>query len=133
MISIIEIIILKLAALTAVFDKRKRRQLFKIACSVFFTLVTVIYVLPGIAQTTSSSSVCVRPTAGSIVTNPPEIRNPDVSNPAIFTVVNIAPGQDCYQVNGNLSAPTLRLSPGKQNLVLKLTNRLTGQSVPVSQ
>ncbi|MBR8838376.1 MAG: multicopper oxidase domain-containing protein [Stigonema ocellatum SAG 48.90 = DSM 106950] len=133
MTRIIGLIALKLAAIAGVFKRRKLRQIFQIACSVFFPLVAVIYVLPGMSQTTSSSSVCARPTAGSIVKNPPEIRNPNVSNPANFTVLKIAPGQNCYQVNGNLEAPTLRLSPGKEDLVLRLTNRLTGQSVPVSQ
>lgn len=124
-------IVLELASLTRVFKNRKLRQLFQIACSVF--LVTVMYASLGTAQTTSSASVCARPTAGSIVKNPPEIRNPDASNPANFTVINIAPGQNCYQVNGNLEAPTLRLSPGYKDLVLRFTNQLSGQSLPVSQ
>ncbi|MEH1939761.1 MAG: multicopper oxidase domain-containing protein [Nostoc sp.] len=127
MTRIIRQIALKLAALPGVLKRRQLRQLLKIASSVFFALFVVIYALQGRAQTISSSSVCALPPAGSIVNNPPEIRNPDTAHPANFTVVNIAPKQNCYVANGNLQAPTLRVSPAKANLVLKLTNQLPGQ------
>ncbi|MEH2237634.1 multicopper oxidase family protein [Nostoc sp.] len=128
MTRIIRRIALKLAALPGVLKQRQLRQLLKIAASIFFALVVVIYALQVRAQTTSSSSVCALPPAGSIVKNPPEIRNPDATHPANFTVVNIAPKQNCYFANGNLQAPTLRLSPGQANLVLRLTNQLPGQA-----
>jgi FtsP/CotA-like multicopper oxidase with cupredoxin domain len=128
MTRIIRRIALKLTAFPGIFKSRQLRQFLKIAGSGFFALVVVvIYALQGTAQTTSSSSVCALPPAGSIVKNPPEIRNPDATHPAKFTVVKIAPGQNCYVANGNLQAPTLRISPGKENLVLKLTNQLPGK------
>ncbi|MEH2460868.1 multicopper oxidase family protein [Nostoc sp.] len=125
---IIRRIALKLAALPGVLKQRQLRQLLKIASSIFFALIVVIYALQVRAQTPSTSSVCAQPPAGSIVKNPPEIRNPNATNPANFTVVNISPKQNCYVANGNLQAPTLRLSPGKANLVLRLTNQLPGQA-----
>lgn len=128
MTRIIRRIALKLAALPGVFKRRQLRQLLKIAGSVFFVLVVVIYALRGTAQTISPSSVCAIPPAGSIVKNPPEIRNPNATNAANFTVVNIAPKQNCYVVNGNLQAPTIRVSPGNTNLVLRLNNQLPGQA-----
>jgi len=109
---------------------RKLRQFFLIACSVILGLA-VIYALPGEAQT--SSSFCSRPPAGSVVTNPPEIQNSNASNPVNFTVLNIAPGQNCYLADGNVEAPTLRITPSKKDLVLRLTNRLSGQSLPLTQ
>ncbi|MEH2060443.1 MAG: multicopper oxidase domain-containing protein [Nostoc sp.] len=128
MTRIIKRIALKLAALAGVLKRRQLRQLLKIAGSVFFVLVVVIYALRGTAQTISPSSVCAVPPAGSIVKNPPEIRNPDATHAANFTVVNIAPKQNCYVVNGNLQAPTIRVSPGNTNLVLRLNNQLPGQA-----
>ncbi len=123
--------VLKLTAIAGVFKRRELRQLFLIAiCSVVIGLA-VIYALPGEAQT--SSSFCSRPPAGSVVTNPPEIQNSKASTPVNFTVLNIAPGQNCYLADGNLEAPTLRVTPSKKDLVLRLTNRLSGQSLPVSQ
>ncbi len=133
MMRIIKRTALKLTAIAGVFKRRKLRRLFLIACSTLVAGFAVMYALQGTAQTPSSSSVCPRPPAGSVVDNPPEIRNPDASNSANFTVLNIAPGQNCYLANGNVEAPTLRLSPGKKDLVLRLTNRLSGQSLPVSQ
>jgi len=105
-----------------------------ITCSVFVAVSTVIFTLPRTAQTPLfTSAVCPQIPAGSIVYNPPEIRNPSASNPANFTVLNITPERNCYLANGKLQAPTLRVTPGKKDLVLKLTNRLSGQSLPVRQ
>lgn len=95
-----------------------------IACSVLITALAVVPAMPAEAQTLSSSSVCSPPpTAGSIVNNPPEIRNPNASNKANFTVQ-----QNCYLANGNLQAPTLRVIPGKKDFVLNLTNKLEGKA-----
>ena len=113
--------VLKLGASARV-SKRRLRQLVLITCSIVVGFA-VTYASQGSAQT-SSSSVCSRPPAGSVVNNPPEIRNPDASNPANFTVLSIAPGQNCYLANGDVEAPTLRLNPGKKDLVLRLTNQL---------
>ncbi len=79
---------LKLAAIAGVLKKRKLRRLFLIACSTLVAGFAVTYALQGTAQIPSSSSVCPRPPAGSVVNNPPEIRNPDASNPANFTVLD---------------------------------------------
>ena len=121
--------VLKFTAFAGVFKRRGLRQFFLIACSLIIGLV-VMYTLPGEAQT--PSSFCSRPPAGSIVTNPPEIQNSKASNSVNFTVLNIAPGQNCYLADGNLEAPTLRVMPS-QDLVLRLTNRLSGESLPLSQ
>jgi FtsP/CotA-like multicopper oxidase with cupredoxin domain len=119
--------------LPRVWKTRKLQAFFHIVGSVFVAIVVVMYTLEGRGQPPSQASVCARPPAGSIVKNPPEIRNPDFFHPASFTVINIAPGQNCYQANGNLEAPTIRLSPGREDLLLRLTNQLTKQPVSVSQ
>ncbi|MBP5976000.1 multicopper oxidase family protein [Brasilonema sp. CT11] len=141
--SIIRRLVFKLGAQTpsgeskdiAIAFSRKLRLLYLMACCVLIAGSAVIFALPAQAQTLSSTSVCpARPTAGSIVNNPPEIRNPDASNPANFTLLNIppseknAPEQNCYLANGNVEAPTLRVSPGKKDLVLRLINRLPGKA-----
>ncbi len=109
------------AAIAKVFRIRKLRQLYLIACSVLIAGFSVIFAVQGEAQTLSSTSVCSQPSAGSVVNNPPEIRNPNPSNPAKFTVE-----QNCYLANGNVLSPTLRVTPGKADFVLNLTNKLPG-------
>ncbi len=113
----------ELAAIAKVFRIRKLRQLYLIACSFLIAGFAVIFAMPGETQTPSSAStsVCFQPSAGSVVNNPPEIRNADASNPARFTVE-----QNCYLANGNLLSPTLRVTPGKADFVLNLTNKLPG-------
>ncbi len=111
----------KLAAIAKVFRIRKLRQLYLIGCSVLMAGFAVIFAVQSEAQTLSSTSVCSQPIAGSVVNNPPEIRNPDPSNPAKFTVE-----QNCYLANGNVLYPTLRVTPGKADFVLHLTNKLPG-------
>ncbi|MBV8887995.1 MAG: multicopper oxidase domain-containing protein [Chroococcidiopsidaceae cyanobacterium CP_BM_RX_35] len=116
---------------------RKLRRLYLAICSTLIAGFVVFSAMQGATQTQTPAFVtnqfCTRPAAGSVVINPPEIWNPDASNPANFTILNIVPGQNCYLANGSMEAPTLRLSPGKKDFVLRLTNRLSGQSLPVSE
>lgn len=121
---------LKLGAILEIFNRRKPRQTLLVVLSFLMAGFAMISVGTGAGQAQFSSSACLQPAAGSIVTNPPEIRNPNASKPANFTVLNVAPGQDCYLANGNLVAPTIRVEPGKKDLVLRLTNRLSGESLP---
>lgn len=111
------------------------KRIYLMTFSVFVAGLTILFIftVKGEAQASYVDPVCVRPEAGSVVNNPPEIWNPNASHPAKFKVINIASGQNCYLVNGNMEAPTLRLTPGKKDLVLRLTNRLEGQSQPVTQ
>ncbi len=90
-------------------------------------LLVTVFATVSTAQTAfSASKVCAIPTAGSIVTNPPEIRNLNASRPVNFSVRNISELQDCYVANGEMAAPTLRVNPSaaNQTMVLNLTNKL---------
>jgi len=89
-------------------------------------LVTVFATVSTAQTAFSASKVCAIPTAGSIVTNPPEIRNLNASHPVNFSVRNISNEQDCYVANGEMAAPTLRVNPSdvNQTILLNLTNKL---------
>ena len=129
--------LLKFAETAADFMRRRKlRQLCFFICSAFVVGLAVIYTVQGAAQMPSPSA-CTRPTEGSVVTNPPEIKNPTASNPANFTAINsLTAGQSCYLADGNLQAPTLRVTPKggkKAELVLKLTNKLSDQGQVITQ
>jgi FtsP/CotA-like multicopper oxidase with cupredoxin domain len=105
------------------------KQIFCLICITVVTWFTCISVAQ--AQNLSSPSpanqVCVLPQPGSIVNNPPEIKNLTASNPVDFTVLNIAADQNCYLQGGQFNAPTLRVKPsetGNTAIVLRLTNKL---------
>lgn len=119
---------LNIPAIARIFKRIKLKPLLAIACSIFVAGFTILSAVQGTAQTTSLPAACVRPLAGSVVVNPPEILDPDAKHPANFTVLNVSPGEDCYLANGNLGAPTIRVTPGKKDLVLSLTNKLSGQA-----
>ena len=121
---------LQLRAFLEIFKRRKQQQLLLLIVTFLTIGFVTISLGTGAGQAQFSSSACFQPAAGSIVTNPPEILNPDASNPANFTAISVAPGQDCYVANGNLVSPTIRVEPGKKDLVLRLTNRLSGESLP---
>ncbi len=89
-------------------------------------LVTV-FATVSVAQTASSAlKVCAIPFSGSIVTNPPEIRNLNISRPVNFSVRNISAEQDCYVADGQMASPTLRVNTSDANptILLNLTNKL---------
>ncbi len=111
-------------------------------CSAVVAGLTIFFGMQGAAQTPPSpvalEQSCLRPAAGSLVTNPPEIRNLNASRPVNFTVHNIAPGQNCYLADGQVVAPTLRVNPGAagETIVLRLTNQLpnlAAQTQPANQ
>ena len=100
-----------------------RRLLTYLLAGIF--LVTVFATVSRAQAASSTSKVCDIPTAGSIVTNPPEIRM-NASHPVNFSVRNISDKQDCYVANGEMAAPTLRVNPSdvNQTILLNLTNKL---------
>jgi FtsP/CotA-like multicopper oxidase with cupredoxin domain len=120
---------IKLEAFLEIFKRRKQRYILLTVLAFLIAGFALISVETGVSQA-QSSSACFPPAPGSVVTNPPEILNPNASNPANFTVLSVAPGQDCYLANGNLVAPTIRVEPGKKDIVLRLTNRLSGELLP---
>jgi FtsP/CotA-like multicopper oxidase with cupredoxin domain len=115
-----------LGAIARGFQNIKLRKIYLILCGVFMAGFIVISAVRGGAQTQSSNSVCSRPTAGSIVNNPPEIWHPDASHPVELTVLKTGSSENCYLANDNVQAPTLRVKPGPANLVVKLNNQLPG-------
>ncbi|MEH1826002.1 MAG: multicopper oxidase domain-containing protein [Nostoc sp.] len=130
MIGIIKQTLLKLLTISGVLKRRKLRQLYLLIAGSAFVIFTVMLIMPGTAKV--APAVCTQLAAGSVVTNPPEIKDPTASNPVNLEVISTSE-KNCYLANGHLQAPTLRLTPKggtKVELVLQLTNRLPGQAQP---
>ncbi len=122
--------LLKLLAIASFFKRIKLRQLYLLIIGSAFVLFALTLIEP--KQTQAQLTECTQPIAGSVVTNPPEIKNPTASNPVNLEVIT-GKDQNCYLANGNLQAPTLRLTPKggkKAELVMQLTNKLPGQAQP---
>jgi FtsP/CotA-like multicopper oxidase with cupredoxin domain len=93
----------------------------------------LILVASGAAYGQSLDQVCPRPTAGTAVSDPPELRSSNGILEVTLhlryqqTLVQQGPPRYCYLTNDGLESPTLRLHPGDL-LVIHLHNDLPTMS-----
>src|SRR5580693_5855223 len=82
----------------------------------------------GISAQESPNDICARPSAGSLVPEPHDLRSQNGVLKVNLTVRNISesgkPARYCYISEDGSQSPTLRLQPGDL-LVLNLKNDLT--------
>ncbi len=93
-------------------------------------LLLGILVSPGLAASGQPvNQACPRPAAGSVVSNPPELRSRNDTLEVTLhlkyekTAVSQGPPRYCYITDDGLESPTLRLHPGDQ-LIIHLHNDL---------
>lgn len=106
-----------------------RRLLFPLSLLVVFASLTPTATA---ASAATAADLCTRPSAGSDVPNPPEVRSINGVLRVALSISNALQPDGttryCYSLPDGLQAPTLRVSPGDE-VILQLNDRLDEKQI----